>query len=84
MKVPERNKLISECIKEFEKVHDDFFPRGKPLEDLEWEECIKKMDLIAEKYRKEIPNISGQLCMVFLNDIQEYHEKWEKYLNDKD
>lgn len=79
MKVPERNKMISECAGELQKVHDDFFPRGKPLEDSEWEECVKKMDCIAFKY-KEIPNISGSLCMAFLNDIEEYHKKWIKYL----
>ena len=80
MKVPERNKLISECIRELEKVHDDFFPRGKPLDDSEWEELVQKMDGISFKY-KEIPNISAQLCMTFLNDIEEYHKKWINYLD---
>ena len=80
MKVPERNKLIAKCAGEMQKVHDDYFPRGKPLEDDEWERCIKEMDSVALNYRKDIPNISGSLCMVYLNDIEEYHRKWEDYL----
>lgn len=84
MKVPERNKLIAECIGKYQKIHDDYFPRGKPLEDEEWEECIDKMDEVAGQYKKDIPEISGRLCMVFLDDIQEYHEKWINYLKDKD
>ena len=75
MKVSERNKLISECMGKYKKVYDDYFPRGKPLEDKEWEECIQKMDEVASEYKKDIPDISGKLCMVFLNDIQ--------YLKDK-
>lgn len=78
MRVPERNKMIAECAKELQKVHDDYFPRGNPLEDSEWEEVIKVMDGVTSKYT-EIPNISGELAMAFLNDIEEYHKKWIKY-----
>jgi len=83
MKVPERNKMIAECITEFQKVHDDYFPRGKPLDDKQWEDAIHKMDEIALKYRKDIPNISGKLCMIFLEDIEEYDKKWKAYNADK-
>ena len=83
MNVKERNKVIAECITEFQKVHDDFFPRGKPLSDDEWQYCIAAMADVAEKYRKDIPTISGKLCMAFLDDIEEYHKKWTEYLNEK-
>ena len=78
MKVPERNKLISDCVSEYQKIHDDYFPRGSPLNDKQWEECIHKMDEISEKYKK-IPNISGALCMAYLDDIEEYHKKWVEF-----
>lgn len=81
MKVPERNRLIAECVHEVQKIHDEFFPRGKPLEDSEWSECIAKMDEVLAEYRKEIPNISGAVCMAYLDDIEEYHYKWIDYLN---
>lgn len=83
MNVKERNKVIAECVAAFQKVHDDFFPRGKPLGDEEWKNCIDAMDEVAERYRKEIPTISGKLCMAFLDDIEEYHKKWTEYLNGK-
>ena len=81
MKVADRNKLIAECVGEYQKVHDENFPRGKPLDDSEWEKLVHKMDAIADKYRSEIPNISGSLCMAYLNDIEEYDRKWRKYLD---
>lgn len=79
MKVPERNALIDECISEFEKIHHEYFPRGDCLSDEKYEELINKMNDVAEKYKKDIPNISGDLCMAFLDDIEEYHKKWKKY-----
>jgi hypothetical protein len=80
MTVPERNKMIAECVSEFQEVHDKYFPRGKPLEDEDWTECVKAMDSVAAKYRKDIPTISGKLCMAFLDDIEEYHKKWIDHL----
>ena len=82
MNVLERNTMIADCVKEFQEVHDMYFPRGKPLEDEQWQSCIDKMDAIAAKYKKEIPNISGALCMAYLNDIEEYHKKWKKWLDE--
>lgn len=79
MKVPERNKLISDCVSEYQKIHDDYFPRGSPLNDEQWEECIHKMDEVSAKYKEDIPNISGALCMAFLDDIEEYHKKWVEF-----
>lgn len=81
MKVAERNTMIAECVGEYQKIHDEYFPRGKPLEDSEWEEVIGKMDAISDKYKKEIPNISASICMAYLDDIEEYHKKWVTYLN---
>ena len=84
MKVPERNKMIADCVSEFQRIHDEYFPRGKPLDDGDWEKCVKAMDSIADKYRKDIPTISGKLCMVYLDDIEEYHKKWIKHLKGND
>lgn len=80
MKVQERNNLIAECVSRLQEVHDKYFPRGKPLDDTEYEKCIKDMDAVALEYKKTIPNISGAICMAYLDDIQEYHEKWKDYL----
>lgn len=73
-------EMIADCISEYRKVHDDFFPRGKPLEDAQWEECIKQMDEITAKYKREIPTIAGSIAMAFLDDIEEYHKKWIDHL----
>lgn len=83
MKVQERNNLIAECVSRYQQVHDKYFPRGKPLEDPEYEDCIHEMDAIALEYKKTIPNISGTICMAYLDDIQEYHEKWKDYLKNE-
>lgn len=74
-------EMIAECVAEYQKVHDEFFPRGKPLDDSRWKECIKQMDEITAKYKREIPTIAGSICMAYLDDIEEYHKKWIKHLN---
>ena len=48
----------------------------------QWEDAIHKMDEIALKYKKDIPSISGKLCMIFLEDIEEYDKKWKAYNSD--
>lgn len=79
MTVHDRNSLIDNCIVEMKVVHDKYFPRGKPLSDSDWRKCIDEMNEVAEKYKEEIPMISGRLCMTFLDDIEEYHRKWIEY-----
>ena len=74
---------ISECIDEFQKIHDECFPRGMPLSDEQWEACIKRMDEVAKKYKDTIPEIAGALCMAYLDDIEEYHKKWVEFKNGK-
>lgn len=78
MNVAERNKLIADCVGEYQKLHDEYFPRGEPLSDDKWAALIQKMEKVAEKYTK-IPTISGKLCMAYLDDVEEYHKKWTKY-----
>lgn len=83
MTVQERNDLISKCISEYKDIHDKYFPRGGALSDSDWETYIRDMDGVAEKYKDTgVKNISAKLCMVFLDDVEEYHKKWKAYKNE--
>ena len=79
MNVRERNALLDECIKEYKQVHDRFFPRKGPLTDEDWKECFDRMNMIADKYKPEIPNFSEKICMAFMDDLEEFHKKWKSY-----
>ena len=84
MKAADRNNLMYEAIQEFQKCHDKYFPTKRSLNDSEWESFIHEMDAIADKYKDNPIKISvfvGKICMVYLDDIQEYDKKWRDYEN---
>lgn len=77
MTVEERNDLIDDAIVLYKGCHDKYFPTGRSLTNKEWHDFVGEMDSIAEKYKPtNIALISGKLCMAFLDDMQEIHEKW--------
>lgn len=77
--IQERNKLIDDAIVAFKGCHDRYFPVGKSLPDDKWAEYIASMDAIADKYKStNIAELSGALCMAFLNDTELVHKAWLK------
>ena len=72
-----RNRLIDDAIVNFKGCHDRHFPVGRSLTDPEWEKFVAEMDGIADKYKEtNIEDISGRLCMIFLDDVEVVHKKW--------
>lgn len=71
---------IKECIDELQKIHDECFPRGMPLNDEQWTSCIGRMDETTKRYKDTIPEIAGALSMAYLDDIEEYNKKWIEHL----
>ena len=70
---------INAGLDELLQIHNHYFPRGNPLDDLQWKECITKVDDTVKAYKDDIPSIMGALGMAFLDDIEEYDKKWRKY-----
>lgn len=77
MTVEERNDLIDDAIVAYKGCHDKYFPIGRSLSHAEWQNLRDEMDAIAYKYKKtSIAELSGTLCMAFLDDIAFVHKKW--------
>ena len=77
MTIEERNRLIDDALVNFKGCHDRHFPVGRSLTSEEWETFIAEMDAIADKYKKSnIADLSGKLCMIFLDDVEVVHKKW--------
>jgi tRNA splicing ligase len=70
---------ISTGLDELLQIHNQYFPRGNPLDDSQWKECISQIDDTVKKYKDDIPSIMGALGMAFLDDIEEYDKKWRQY-----
>lgn len=80
-----RNRLIDDALINYKGCHDRHFPVGRGLTDSEWEEYIAEMDIIAATYRdSNISELSGKLCMAFLDDVEYVDKKWKEKLNKKD
>lgn len=72
-----RNRLIDDVFINYKGCHDRHFPVGRSLTESEWETYIAEMDAIADKYKKTtIAELSGKLCMIFLDDVEMVHKKW--------
>ena len=78
MTIEERNNLIDDAIVKYKVCHDKYFPVGRSLTDKEWEDYIQDMDGIAGEFKNsKIADLSGELCMCFLNDIERIHKAWK-------
>ena len=77
MTIEERNNLIDDALINYKGCHDRHFPVGRSLTDDEWVAYIEELDAINDTYKDtNIADLSGKLCMLFLDDVAEVHMKW--------
>lgn len=82
MTIQQRNDLIDEAIVAYKVCHDKYFPNGRSLTDEEWKAYIDEMDAISAEYKAtNISELSGKLCMAFLDDTEYVHKMWLKKEN---
>ena len=76
MTFPQRNELIDEMLVKYKMLHDKYSNNKRILTDEEWKEYVDSMDSVANQYKdSKIINISGKLCMLFLDDTEMIQKK---------
>lgn len=76
MTFPQRNDLIDEMLVKYKMLHDKYSNNIRILTDEEWKEYIDSMDSVANQYKdSKIIDISGKLCMLFLDDTEMIQKK---------
>lgn len=79
MTYEERNRTISDLMRDVKEQHERYTSSSKILSDEEWQKYIDDMTAIGERFKGgNMEDIAGELVMTFLNDTERVQKKLKK------
>ena len=79
MTIQERHEEINKILAAMKVRHEKYFPPARELTDEEWENCIDDFQYTADQWKgTNLQDLAGDLCMIFLNDIERTDKAWRR------